>query len=158
MGQSTCFGCGYDRMLERNINEKPNRGPLWKRIAFSPIGFILITSGSTWLIALLIYGNPTLTRAYFAIGACAVMITAVLIFKAIQADPPGFWELRFDTARDWYTFDILFGDRGAIGMQSLVVLSCVTIGCGVWLETGLPETERVLAPALGMNHGSIHSD
>ena len=35
-------------------------------------------------------------------------------------------------------------------MQSLVVLSCVTIGCGVWLETGLPEAERVLAPALGI--------
>ena len=78
------------------------------------------------------------------------MITAVLLFKAIQSDPPGFWETWFDTARDWYTFDILFGDRGAVGMQSLVVLSCVTIGCGVWLETGLPEAERVLAPALGI--------
>jgi len=137
-------------MLERNINEKPDRGPLWKRMAFSPIGFILITSGSAWLLALLIYGNPTLTRAYFAIGACVVMITAVLLFKAIQADPPGFWEARFESVRRLYTFDILFGDRGAVGMQSLVVLSCVTISCGVWLETGLPEAERVLAPALGI--------
>lgn len=150
MGQSTCFGCGYDRMLERNINEKPDRGPLWKRIAFSPIGFILMTSVTAWLTALLIYGNPTLTRAYFAFGACVVMITAVLLFKAIQADPPGFWETWFDTARHWYTLDILFGDRGAVGMQSLVVLSCVFIGCGVWLETGLPEAERMLAPALGI--------
>ena len=144
------MGCGYDRMLERNINEKPDRGPIWLRIINSPIGFILVTCGLAWLIALLIYGNPTLTRAYFAVGACIVMITVVLVIMAIQSDPPGFWETCFDSARDWYTFDILFGDRGAVGMQSLVVLSCVIVGCGVWLEKGLPEAERIIAPALGI--------
>lgn len=150
MGQSTCFGCGYDRMLERNINEKPERGPLWLRLINAPIGFLLLTCGLAWFLAWVIYGSPTLTRAYFAIGACVVLITAVLVIKAIHSNPPGFWETWFDTARHWYTLDLFIGDRGAVGMQSLVVLSCVIIGCGVWLETGLPEAERVIAPALGI--------
>lgn len=152
MGQSTCFGCGYDRMLERNINEKPERGPLWLRLINAPIGFMLLTGGLAWLIAFLIYGDPSLTRAYFVVGTCIVLVTIVLIIKAIQSDPPGFWQVCYDRARDWYTFDILFGDRGAVGMQSLVVLSCVIVGCGVWLETGLPEAERIIAPALGIEN------
>ena len=150
MGQSTCFGCGYDRMNERNIYEKPERGPLWKRFVLSPIGFMLTTCGLAWFIAFLIYGNPALTRVYFVVGACTVLVTLFLIIMAIYADPPAFWEVCCERARDWYTWDILLGDRGAVGMQSLVVLSCVLIGCGIWLETGLPKSQRVIAPTLGI--------
>lgn len=149
MGQSTCLACGFDRLEGVNVREKVRR-PIWGYVFLTPIGFMLTSCLAAWFIAWLVYGNPALTRAYFVVGTCVILVTAFLVFKAIEAEPPTGHEMRYSWARRLYFIDLFTGNLGAVGMQSLVVISLVLIGCAVWLETGLPDSERVIGPAVGI--------
>ena len=148
MGQSTCLMCGFDRMSGVSINEKPTRQPLWRYAFCTPIGFMLTSCGLAVLLALAVEGNDQLIRAFFVMTTAVVLVTAVLVMKAIAANPPGVFEMFTDYGRFSYQWDMLLGRSGAVGMQSLVVLSCTLVGLSAWLETGLPEDERIIAPVL----------
>jgi hypothetical protein len=149
MGQSTCLKCGFDRMTGVNINEKHPRQAWWRYVLCTPIGFMLMTGGLAVLLAFIAEGHDQLIRMYFVMTTAVVLVTAVLVMKAIAANPPSLWVFYSDWAADSYRWDLLWGRGGAVGMQSLVVLSSVLIGLSVWLETGLPEDQRIIAPALG---------
>lgn len=149
MGQSTCLACGFDRLSGVNVREKVRR-PIWGYVFLTPIGFMLTSCLAAWFLAWLVHGNPALTRAYFVVGASVVLVCAYFVVRAIDTHPPSMYEIWNDWLRWRYMKNLFTGDLGAVGMQSLVVISLVIIGCGVWLETGLPDSERVIGPAVGI--------
>lgn len=141
-----------------NIHDKPPRPALWRYVLCTPIGFMVSMSLLAWLLALIAHGNPSLSRMFFAATTVVVMISVVLAVKSAAADPPGFWQFYSDWARDMYAWDLYLGKKGAVGMQALTVISAVLIGLCIWLETGLPESERLIGPALGVEITQVDAE
>ncbi|RNC80591.1 MAG: hypothetical protein ED559_01935 [Phycisphaera sp.] len=133
-----------------NIHDKPPRPALWRYILCTPIGFMVSASLLAWVIALVAHGNPPLSRMFFVASTVVVMITVVLVVKAAAASPPGFWQCYSGWAQDMYAWDLYLGRNGPVGMQALTVISTVLIGLCIWLETGLPASDRLIGPALGV--------
>ena len=132
-----------------NIHDKPPRPAWWRYVLCTPIGFMLTTIAVAALLAFLADGNDLLTRGYFVLTTTVVFVTILLAFKSAAANPPSWSVFYSDWAEQSYLYDMFLGDEGPVGMQSLIVLSCAMVGLSVWLESGLPEDQHIIASALG---------